>query len=104
MQVAECDAFVYIPQFGSGTASLNVTVAASIVFHRFAERAEYAERARHEEKYVVEELSGGNKWANVTRHDAGDGEAVEEAVAPETSMGAMAGLFVSGEDEEEGEE
>ncbi|CAA2991524.1 family tRNA rRNA methyltransferase [Olea europaea subsp. europaea] len=30
-----CDFFVYIPQFGGGTASLNVTVAASIVLHHF---------------------------------------------------------------------
>jgi tRNA C32,U32 (ribose-2'-O)-methylase TrmJ len=31
-----CDSFVYIPQSGPGTASLNVTVAASIVLHQFA--------------------------------------------------------------------
>ncbi|KAF2311026.1 hypothetical protein GH714_019206 [Hevea brasiliensis] len=30
-----CDFFVYIPQYGCGTASLNVTVAASIVLHHF---------------------------------------------------------------------
>ncbi|MBA0749608.1 hypothetical protein Gogos_003511 [Gossypium gossypioides] len=30
-----CDFFVYIPQYGGGTASLNVTVAASIVLHHF---------------------------------------------------------------------
>ncbi|KAI9919111.1 hypothetical protein PsorP6_011926 [Peronosclerospora sorghi] len=35
-QVAICDEFVYIPQYGGGTASLNVTVAASIVLHSFA--------------------------------------------------------------------
>ncbi|KAF8027848.1 hypothetical protein BT93_E0698 [Corymbia citriodora subsp. variegata] len=32
-----CDFFVYIPQYGCGTASLNVTVAASIVLHHFAD-------------------------------------------------------------------
>ncbi|RWW22412.1 hypothetical protein BHE74_00029158 [Ensete ventricosum] len=32
-----CDFFVYIPQYGCGTASLNVTVAASIVLHHFGE-------------------------------------------------------------------
>ncbi|XP_042030614.1 putative TrmH family tRNA/rRNA methyltransferase isoform X2 [Salvia splendens] len=32
-----CDFFVYIPQYGGGTASLNVTVAASIVLQHFAE-------------------------------------------------------------------
>ncbi|RLN97106.1 hypothetical protein BBJ28_00011531 [Nothophytophthora sp. Chile5] len=35
-QVAICDAFVYIPQYGGGTASLNVTVAASIILQSFA--------------------------------------------------------------------
>jgi tRNA G18 (ribose-2'-O)-methylase SpoU len=30
-----CDAFVRIPQYGQGTASLNVYVAASIVLHRY---------------------------------------------------------------------
>jgi tRNA G18 (ribose-2'-O)-methylase SpoU len=36
MQVAICDDFVYIPQYGGGTASLNVTVAASIIMQSFA--------------------------------------------------------------------
>jgi hypothetical protein len=30
-----CDFFVYIPQYGGGTASLDVIVAASIVLHHF---------------------------------------------------------------------
>ncbi|KAK4773186.1 hypothetical protein SAY87_028205 [Trapa incisa] len=30
-----CDFFVYIPHYGGGTASLNVTIAASIVLHHF---------------------------------------------------------------------
>eukprot|EP00592_Proboscia_alata_P010977 CAMPEP_0194355380 /NCGR_PEP_ID=MMETSP0174-20130528/3301_1 /TAXON_ID=216777 /ORGANISM="Proboscia alata, Strain PI-D3" /LENGTH=222 /DNA_ID=CAMNT_0039124635 /DNA_START=15 /DNA_END=683 /DNA_ORIENTATION=+ len=34
-QLESCDYFVRISQFGSGTASLNVYVAASIVMHRF---------------------------------------------------------------------
>ena len=33
-QRALCEQFVYIPQFGRGTASLNVAVAASIIMHR----------------------------------------------------------------------
>lgn len=35
-QVAICDDFVIIPQYGGGTASLNVTVAASIIMNSFA--------------------------------------------------------------------
>jgi hypothetical protein len=50
-----CDAFVYIPQYGAGTASLNVTVAASIILHHFALWAGYAERGREGAKYVVAE-------------------------------------------------
>mmetsp|Transcript_35107 Transcript_35107/g.35744 ORF Transcript_35107/g.35744 Transcript_35107/m.35744 type:complete len:161 (+) Transcript_35107:310-792(+) len=30
-----CDQFVYIPQYGSGTASLNVNVATAIVLHQY---------------------------------------------------------------------
>ena len=56
VEIDVCDHFVYIPQFGDGTASLNVTVAASIVFHHFAEWAGYAERARQGYKYVVAEI------------------------------------------------
>jgi hypothetical protein len=48
-QCAVCDAFVYIPQHGPGTASLNVAVAAGIVLHRFAEWACYAEAGRDAE-------------------------------------------------------
>jgi hypothetical protein len=52
-QVQLCDAFVYIPQYGAGTASLNVTVAASIVLQHFAAWAGYAERPRSGAKYDV---------------------------------------------------
>ena len=52
-EVAACDHLVYIPQVGDGTASLNVAVSASIVFHRFAEWAGYAERPRQGAKFVV---------------------------------------------------
>ncbi|KAJ8573782.1 hypothetical protein K7X08_010293 [Anisodus acutangulus] len=39
-----CDFFVYIPQYGCGTASLNVTVAVSIVLHQFGVWAGFSER------------------------------------------------------------
>lgn len=48
-QCAICDGFVFIPQHGPGTASLNVAVAAGIILHRFAEWARYAERGRDAE-------------------------------------------------------
>ena len=43
-QVEVCDQLVFIPQYGGGTASLNVCVAASILFQHFAVWAQYAER------------------------------------------------------------
>eukprot|EP01023_Acetabularia_acetabulum_P031137 TRINITY_DN29319_c0_g1_i1.p1 TRINITY_DN29319_c0_g1~~TRINITY_DN29319_c0_g1_i1.p1 ORF type:complete len:219 (+),score=22.93 TRINITY_DN29319_c0_g1_i1:120-776(+) len=54
-QITLCDSFVYIPQFGAGTASLNVTVAASIVLHHFASWAGFQERHREGQKYVVDQ-------------------------------------------------
>ncbi|XP_058083014.1 uncharacterized protein LOC131230988 [Magnolia sinica] len=50
-----CDFFVYIPQYGCGTASLNVTVAASIVLHHFGVWAGFAERSRDRNKFIVAE-------------------------------------------------
>lgn len=54
-QLKLCDSFVYIPQFGPGTASLNVACAASIVLHHFATWAGYSERPREGTKFVVAE-------------------------------------------------
>lgn len=46
-----CDQFVYIPQYTSKTASLNVTTAASILMHRFACWAQYEETEVFGEKF-----------------------------------------------------
>lgn len=54
-QMRLCDGFVYIPQHGAGTASLNVTVAASIVLHHFAAWAGLPERRREGAKFDVGE-------------------------------------------------
>lgn len=59
-QMALCDSFVYIPQHGVGTASLNVAVAASIVLHAFAVWAGYPERSREGAKFVVR-VKGGRR-------------------------------------------
>eukprot|EP00775_Hariotina_reticulata_P013300 gene13300-13429_t len=52
-QMQLCDGFVYISQYGEGTASLNVAVAASIVLHNFAVWAQYPEREREGAKFQV---------------------------------------------------
>lgn len=54
-QMDVCDSFVYIPQHGPGTASLNVACAAAIVLHQFATWADYQERERSGFKFVVGE-------------------------------------------------
>jgi len=52
---ALCDHFVYIRHHGTGTASLNVVVAASIVLHHYGVWAGYGETAREtgRDKFVV---------------------------------------------------
>ena len=51
--LALCDRLVYIPQYGPGTASLNVAVAAGIVLHAFASWAGFEERGRAGAKFSV---------------------------------------------------
>ena len=48
---AICDSFVYIPHFTDKTASLNVAVAGSIVFHHFATWANYEQVGIFGEKF-----------------------------------------------------
>lgn len=54
-QMRGCDGFVYIAQFGTGTASLNVAVAGSIVMHRFAL---WAEKKEEEEEGAAGAVHG----------------------------------------------
>ena len=50
-----CDFFVYIPQYTDKTASLNVSVAAGIIFHHFALWAGYEESKVYGEKYQLQD-------------------------------------------------
>ena len=52
-QMLFCDRFVYIPQYGRGTASLNVVIASSIVLHEFAVWAQFEEAPRDGYKYLL---------------------------------------------------
>ncbi|GBG33914.1 23S rRNA Guanosine-2'-O--methyltransferase [Hondaea fermentalgiana] len=54
-QCRVCDSFVYIPHYGDATESLNVTMAGTVVFHRFAAWAKYPEHGRTGEKFHVKE-------------------------------------------------
>ena len=54
---ALCDFFVYVPQYSTGTASLNVATATAIVMSHFAAWAQYVEAPRDpsgREKFAVE--------------------------------------------------
>ena len=65
---------MYVPQYGDGTASLNVTVATSIVLQHFAQWAGYQEHGREGQKFVVGErpqrttARGARKLATHARH------------------------------------
>ena len=59
-QIAMCDHFVYIPQYTDKTASLNVAIAGSIIFHHFAMYAKYPEAGRSGEKFEVGEYVAGS--------------------------------------------
>lgn len=68
-QIDICDHFVYIPQYTNKTASLNVAVAASIVFHHFALWANYKEHNRVGFKY--EEADEYSKKMGELIHEKG---------------------------------
>lgn len=54
-QLAQCDHFVYIPQYSGATASLNVNAACAVVLATYARWAGLHEAARAGHKYVVPE-------------------------------------------------
>lgn len=51
---AICDRLVYIPQYGNGTHSLNVSNAAAIIFFHFANWAQYKQVEIEGEKFVID--------------------------------------------------
>jgi len=54
-QIALCDGLVYVPQYASVTASLNVNAATACVLSWFAAAVGYAEVTREGAKYVVKD-------------------------------------------------
>ncbi|SBS81627.1 RNA methyltransferase, putative [Plasmodium ovale curtisi] len=48
-----CDKVIYIPQYGNGTASLNVSVSCAIILHNFAVWANYDQIQIDKKKFVV---------------------------------------------------
>jgi tRNA G18 (ribose-2'-O)-methylase SpoU len=104
---ALCDHFVYIPQYGTGTASLNVTVATSIVLHHFATWAAYAEAPREAgcDKFTVAappKKAGAEGDIDVARREA-RARARVEAAADGDGGGLLGALALADGDDEEGE-
>ncbi|CAM6102520.1 unnamed protein product [Calypogeia fissa] len=95
-----CSFFVYIPQCGSGTASLNVTVAASIVLHHFSVWAGFAEREREGQKFVVAQRPVRRMHRNVVE----DPDALKERRRLKAGCGTDDWLLCDGEDENESTE
>ncbi|GAB2266380.1 hypothetical protein Dimus_001389 [Dionaea muscipula] len=79
-----CDFFVYIPHYGCGTASLNVTVAASIVLHHFGVWAGFSETTRVGNKFIVAEkparVMGRNHCSDAEESIAKERRAKKESV------------------------
>lgn len=84
-----CDHLVYIPQYSSKTGSLNVAIAASIVFHHFAVWANYQEASFTEEKYDVEFQKGNVELIENINNTENDNklnnDLVQELVGKEAS-------------------
>eukprot|EP00823_Brevimastigomonas_motovehiculus_P001186 TRINITY_DN1170_c0_g2_i1.p1 TRINITY_DN1170_c0_g2~~TRINITY_DN1170_c0_g2_i1.p1 ORF type:complete len:331 (-),score=96.22 TRINITY_DN1170_c0_g2_i1:185-1129(-) len=76
----DCDELVYIPQYGFGTASLNVCVAASIIMHHFAVWAAYEEVSRNKDNQFKFNVDIGKKVSSFKHgrikrtHDLADAE------------------------------
>lgn len=96
-QITACDEFVYIPQYGKGTASLNVTVAGSIIMHHFALWANFKETERQNDcaKFYVEPVEQ-NMLVNEEIHKARLEKREEEA-----DIDNLNSLYDDNEDEDD---
>jgi len=78
----DCDELVYIPQYGRGTASLNVATAAAIVLHHFAEWAKYPQHTEVDgHKFRVDEAAVRKSAGMVLMQREAQGQMQEGASA-----------------------
>ena len=73
-----CDYFVYIPQYTDKTASLNVSVAGSIIFHHFAHWADYQEGMITGEKFQDQSNKKKNVFLDFVIHGQEEAKKKEE--------------------------
>lgn len=83
-QKALCDGFVYIPQYGSGTASLNVAAATAIALHYAAIAANFEEAPKAEDgadKFRVERGGAAADGGDFVRTELMDAVAAARGAA-----------------------
>lgn len=64
-----CDGFVYIPQYGHGTASLNVSTACAMILNHFARWANYTETGFEGQKFIVDSTKKVCTGPPITKSD-----------------------------------
>jgi len=109
---AMCDHFVFIPQVGNGTASLNVAIATSIVLHHFSVWAGYEELPRDaggRDKFLLvsPEPDGPETARAAQRRAAKASSRADNAAAAEDALDAGLGFdadFDGGSEDDEGGE
>ena len=72
---------MYIPQYSDKTASLNVAIAGSIIFHHFALWAQYEEAGRTEQKFDVGQYQPGAQ-TKIIIHDRKENQIQEPDDVP----------------------
>ena len=88
-----CDQFVYIPQYTDKTASLNVAVAGSIIFHGFAVWANYKEAPIFGEKFQNLEAPTKTTYLHFKIHES-DQPITQETIKDDDSSGNEVGSDV----------
>ena len=99
--MGDCDELVYIPQYGRGTASLNVATAAAIVLHHFAEWAKYPQHTEVDgHKFRVDEAAVRKSAGMMLMQREAQGQMLESdaaAAAGDSASSVAAGLDADAE-------
>lgn len=96
-QMEVCDFFTYIPQHSRKTASLNVLVAGSIIFHHFAIWAQF-EEAKILDNFKFEEEKAKNKLDRFHNPTEAEKEAIEKKRAERAAKRAKVDNTITGGD------
>lgn len=86
--LSHCSQLVYIPQYSSGTASLNVASAAAIVLHQFACWAKFPPAEIKGQKYIVDETQQLNQghWSVTKAIKTKENQSPNSQITTETTQ------------------